>query len=134
MGTNYYLVKGEHPPEVHYDHPLNGFLKWGTGKPPMIHIGKSSGGWCFALHIYPELGINTLADWQVFASRLLSEGWRIENEYGEHHTLDGLWDIVKREGWDELSSKYPFRRHDIAYGHCVGHGEGFYDYIVGDFS
>ena len=134
MGTNYYMVKGEHPPEGRYGHPLNGFLRYGTGQPPMIHIGKSSGGWCFALRVYPEHGINTLSDWTAFASRLVGEGWRVEDEYGQQHTLDNLWRIVEREGWEELNNKDPFRRHDVDNTYCIGNGEGLYDYITGDFS
>ena len=133
MGTNYYLVKGEHAPEGHFEHPLNGFLKHGTGRPPMIHVGKSSGGWCFSLHVYPEHGIKTLSDWKAFAPTLLLEGWRVEDEYGEQHTLDELWLVVERVGWARNDGE-PLLRHDIAYGHCVGHGEGFYDYITGEFS
>lgn len=134
MGTNFYMVKGEHPPEGHFDHPLNPLLKHGTGRPPMIHIGKSSGGWCFALRVYPDHGVYTLADWRAFASRLVGEGWRVEDEYGTEHTLDNLWRVVEREGWEELNIKYPFRRHEVDNRYCVGNGEGLYDYMIGEFS
>ena len=43
-----------------------------------LHIGKSSAGWCFALHIIPERGINELSDWV----RLFNESGTIEDEYG----------------------------------------------------
>jgi hypothetical protein len=134
MGTNYYMVKGEHYAEGGYDHPLNPLLKWGTGRPPMIHIGKSSGGWCFSLRVYPDNGVHTLTDWRHFAIRLVGEGWRIEDEYRTEHTLDDLWRVVERESWKELASKYPLRRHIVDETHCIGNGEGLYDYMVGEFS
>jgi len=31
-----------------------------------IHIGKSSAGWCFSLHVIPEMGLNNLEDWVNF--------------------------------------------------------------------
>ena len=33
--------------------------------PDRVHIGKSSAGWTFALCVYPEQGINGLADWEA---------------------------------------------------------------------
>ena len=50
MGTNYYLYQ---KPDCEC-----------CGRPfEPLHIGKSSAGWCFALHIMPEDGISTLLDW-----------------------------------------------------------------------
>ena len=147
MGTNYYMVKGDHPPEGHYDHPLNPLLKHGTGRPPMIHIGKSSGGWCFALRVYPDHGVHTLADWKVFVERLMRENWAIEDEYGKLYWPKELWPIVEREGWekkDELcrvaervgweKMGRALTRNEVDNTYCIGHGEGLYDYIVGEFS
>lgn len=133
MGTNYHMVKGEHYPEGGYDHPLNPLLKWGTGRPPMIHIGKSSGGWCFALRVYPHQGVHTLADWRAFASRLVGEGWRVEDEYGTGYSLDELWGVVERVGWEEKMGR-ALTRHEVDNTYCIGQGEGLYDYMVGEFS
>lgn len=130
MGTNYYFVKGQHFPEHNDSHPLNGLLKYGTGRPPMIHVGKSSLGWCFSLRVYPTSGVHTLADWKNMAEKLLSEGWRIEDEYGEAHTPDELWREVERVDWNRPN----LNRRDLENNHCIGHGEGLYDYVVGDFS
>jgi hypothetical protein len=127
------MVKGAHFPENGYDHPLNKFLKYGTGRPPMIHIGKSSGGWCFSLHVYPVFGLHTLTDWKNFAARLVGEGWRVEDEYGTEHTLADLWRVVEREGWNRDDGR-PFLRHYVDGVHCIGHGDGHYDYSIGDFS
>jgi hypothetical protein len=134
MGTNFYMVKGAWVPETDYSHPLSPLIREGTGRPAQIHIGKSSGGWCFALRVYPDNGVHTLTDWRHFAARLVGEGWRVEDEYGTEHTLDDLWRVVEREGWKELACKSPCRRHDVDNTHCVGNGEGFYDYMVGEFS
>ena len=53
MGTNYYLYEGSEACP--------------TCKRPFepLHIGKSSAGWCFSLHVIPEEGINTLDDWRT---------------------------------------------------------------------
>ena len=44
MGTNYYLHKK--PPCEACGH-----------EPAPLHIGKSSGGWCFSLHVIPEIAL-----------------------------------------------------------------------------
>lgn len=70
MGTNYYYeTAGEAPCE----HCGRG------GGTETLHIGKSSAGWVFALCIYPERGIHSLADWQ----RLWAAGGQIRDEYGD---------------------------------------------------
>src|ERR1035438_3118957 len=132
MGTNYYLHENICPHCGRGDEPL--------------HIGKSSGGWCFALHVIPELGLNTLNDWE--------KRWRgaqavIKNEYGDaipssmmiativsrnHASIGGLG-----ASWYEQNHAEPgpqgLARHKIgAAGGCVGHGEGTWDYIQGEFS
>ena len=133
MGTNYYMAKGEHLPESYYEHPLNGLLRAGTGVCAKIHIGKSSGGWCFALHTMPAHGIHNLQDWKEFAARLLEEGWRIENEYHDVITPAELWEIVERVGWARNDGQ-PLLRHEVDNKYCIGHGEGLYDYMIGYFS
>ena len=52
-----------------------------------LHIGKSSGGWAFGLHVIPELGLNTWADWEGFLA-VYSD--RIYIEYGARVTLSEL--------------------------------------------
>jgi hypothetical protein len=115
-----------------------------------LHIGKSSMGWCFSLHVIPELGINSLADWQ--------ERWKtgvIENEYGETLTPEEMlsW-ITERRGhewsdrdwqgfygseaqfhaWNQsLRGPRGLLRHRLG-PHCIGHGEGTWDLIPGVFS
>jgi hypothetical protein len=92
MGTNYYLHK----------------------KPPCeccgrefesLHVGKSSGGWCFSLHVIPENGINTLEDWKKLWS---APGAYILDEYGKRVSIEDLEaEITERNGgnmfewWDD---------------------------------
>jgi hypothetical protein len=135
MGTNYYMIKGEWLPEVSdLGHPLYGLIRDGSGRPASIHIGKSSGSWCFSLRVYPDHGVHNLADWKALVERLLADGWRIESEYCDTVDVNVLWEVVERVGWKELATKYPFRRHEVDNTYCIGNGEGLYDYIVGEFS
>jgi hypothetical protein len=133
MGTNYYL----HAPKCFH---------CGKEEEPPIHLGKSSWGWCFSLHVSPEDGIYCWEDIQQLIEDKLCEEWRIENEYGDQI---GLVDFVKvvteRSGahpWDryELLENHAVQgpnnlaRYAIDNWHCIGHGEGTYDYIIGEFS
>lgn len=70
MGTNFYLTKQsnrcEHCGRADETEPL--------------HIGKSSSGWAFGLHIHPSEGIECLDDW----IRLFSDPTAvIKDEYGK---------------------------------------------------
>lgn len=109
------------------------------------HIGKSSGGWCFSLHAYPEDNINDLADWMPI---LKKSGSYIKNEYGDPVTVDELLDTITNRSW-ERSSEYAFDyagnyaepgpnglvRHRVCNtNRCVKQGEGTWDCITGDFS
>lgn len=126
MGTNYYLV----PPIE-----LRPFVD-------RLHLGKSSVGWCFSLRVYPRRGINDLSDWRS----AMSLG-SIVDEYGEARSRDAMLAIIHREQCalrdpspEWLAKNHALRgpmglaRHPIDHVHCVGHGEGPWDYIVGDFS
>lgn len=132
MGTNYYL-RGK-PPCPHCGRPY-----------PDKHIGKSSGGWCFALHIIPEEGINDLHDWinlwikpeaiitdeydtvisPMEMAKIIAErrwhgvrGWT-QREYDDNHAERGPNGLI---------------RSKIEPGHCVKHGAGTWDCIEGEFS
>ena len=114
MGTNFYL------------HQEPDCERCGRSAEP-LHIGKSSGGWCFSLHVIPEAGINTLDDWR----RLWTErGTFVRNEYGDHVPIDELEQIITNRRWHGEAP----RRNDVDGNHCIGHGEGTWDYIVGEFS
>jgi hypothetical protein len=56
MGTNYYSVRRG-------VEELDSDAFWALrdeDSDDCLHIGKSSLGWCFSLHVIPERGINTL--------------------------------------------------------------------------
>ena len=109
MSTNYYLHE---KPDCEC-----------CGRPfERLHIGKSSAGWCFSLHVIPKAGINTLNDWRALWS---APGAHIRDEYGDLVPPDDLEIVITQRGDNP-------RRHKDRY--CVGHGEGPWDYIVGDFS
>lgn len=131
MGTNYYLHRDICP------HCKR------SGE--RLHIGKSSAGWCFSLHVDAAEGINSLADWQDLWSRQDS---RIVDEYGDELSPDDMLRIIIRREW-RRTYEYPaawytqnhaepgpngLARHRIDQRHCIGHGNGTYDLIVGEFS
>ena len=143
MGTNYYL----------HDKPDCECC----GRPyEPKHIGKSSAGWCFSLHVIPEDGINTLDDWRRLWS---APGAYIRDEYGREVPAADMEDWITKRGrerdWSDprwwsgpfgYSSEAEFHarnnsqrgpngllRHQIG-PYCVGHGEGTWDYMTGEFS
>jgi hypothetical protein len=115
------------------------------------HIGKSSAGWCFSLHVDPENGINNLEDVLNLIGRK-----KIVDEYGQGVKKSELLDTIKNRSWVErCDESFPNKnykdyedflrqnsavegpnnllRHKIV-DHCIGHGEGTWDYIIGEFS
>ena len=133
MGTNYYIEA--EPPCKECG---RGFDEY--------HIGKSSAGWCFSLHVIPELNIHNLNDWIKFW-----DGKTIKDEYGSIISEDDMIDRItnrrcQREGvpygyqsWGAFHSingsvdgPNGMLRHKLG-RHCVGHGDGTYDYISGEF-
>ena len=143
MGTNYYL------------YPTPKCECCGRECEP-VHIGKASAGWYFALHVIPEEGINTLEDWKELWS---FPGTYIKDEYGNvvpAYMLEKY--ITQRVGdtdWVKLGwysqSRYGNKEHFHALNsserglnnlirskvdgeRCVGHGDGTWDYIAGEFS
>ena len=131
MGTNYYLQ--EKPPCECCGRPFES-----------LHIGKSSAGWCFSLHVIPEEGLNSLEDWLF---RCSAPGAVIRDEYGEDISVGELQDVIMDrywprppEGgltWYRQNGAEPgpnnLARHSIDGSRCVGHGPGPWDYITGEF-
>jgi hypothetical protein len=143
MGTNYYLE-------------LDVCDK--CGRPgERLHIGKSSMGWCFGLHVtesWEERQISSLEDWK----RLWSQPDAvIVDEYGERISPDQMLEIItEREGtpkeecslseyyssWEEMLRKNcaiwgpnNLLRHDMAAArHHKGYGDGTWDLLSGEFS
>lgn len=138
MGTNFYLEAKRPCKECGRPHK-------------QMHIGKSSAGWCFSLHVIPEENINDLEDWE----RLWAQpGARIVDEYGTEVSADEMRDNITNRSWDRRSG-IPFGygswarfyeqnhaapgpngllRHKIEPGHCIAHGDGTWDCIVGEYS
>lgn len=147
MGTNYYLsLKNTLPGSDHVDE---------------LHIGKSSTGWCFALHIIPERTIHDLQDWVDIIEACAGDA-EIRDEYGDVLTLDELLKVITQRS-RELSVEESFNvgrrvglykndtfeqflqknhaqpgpnnllRHKIGQW-CVKHGHGTWDCLPGEFS
>jgi hypothetical protein len=111
MGTNYYLE--ETPPCECCKRPYDS-----------IHIGKSSAGWVFSLHVIPG-EIENLDQWK---ERWSKEGVRIFDEYGERFTPDEMLHVI-------TNRNHPrgLLRHEVG-RRLYRHGEGTWDYILGEFS
>lgn len=142
MGTNYYLKTN---------------ICEKCGRSDKIHIGKSSAGWCFALHVtesYEDPQIQSLDDWKKLWSQ---PGTKIENEYGEEVTPDQMLNIItNRSGktdlpdkpeafyssWDQMLRENSavwgpnnlLRHRKDAHPQHVGYGEGTWDLLSGEFS
>ena len=144
MGTNYYWHNKRPCPTCgHAEEP--------------IHIGKSSAGWCFSLHVYPDdldLKIHDLDDWR---EKFAIPGTHVEDEYGRRVAPEEmLKEISGRElgkrwrrgrSFSGYTSEGHFHaqnhsergpkgllRHAVDSRHCIGHGRGTWDLIVGEFS
>ena len=103
MGTNFFL---------HEQKPKQCPTCGHTPNYEPLHIGKSSMGWCFSLHVIPEEGINTLEDWTM---RWSKTGTIIKNEYGEQLTPFEMHDyITNRKGRANAWSA-----SDLARNHAV---------------
>ena len=131
MGTNYYL---------HTKAPCSK-----CGRPfEAKHIGKSSGGWCFSLHVIPEEGINDLEDWQKLWSK---KGAFILDEYGDRVSESMMMKTITERKWlgTEVVPKQWYlsnfaepgpnglARYSLGHG-CIKHGKGTWDCITGEFS
>lgn len=147
MGTNYYLYN--EPPCPHCGR---------LDEDARLHIGKSSAGWCFSLHVIPEAGINDLDDWREKWGR---PGAYITDEYGREIGVEDMLSTITQRQWEANWDRRMARkglggyyeneadfhaknhsergpngllRHQIDGRHCIGHGSGTWDLIVGEFS
>lgn len=132
MGTNYYL---------HYDVCPH------CNRPSKVeHIGKSSCGWCFSLHVIKDEGdedILSLDDWRKEWNK---PGNIIFDEYNRMISPAEMEKIITiRKARDEIDEKFMeenqavpgpnnMARSMIDGLHCIGHGEGTWDLIRGNFS
>ena len=142
MGTNYYLSSSDRCTHCGHD----------AGEE--LHIGKSSGGWCFSLHVIPNRGINSLDDWRKLwnePGRVIRDKYQtiltpveMEAQIVERGSRDtskvpmgyGSWDHFHSMNGSEPGPQ-GLLRHALGGKYsssCIGHGPGPYDYITGDFS
>lgn len=129
MGTNYYIRQEICPCCGHAESEY--------------HIGKSSGGWCFSLHVEPERNIHDLEDVMAIEGTIF-------NEYGDIVSRKEMMAIITEREWHSSIQRRNIEkwketnyavegpnglwRHKIDGVHCIGHGSGTYDLLIGEFS
>jgi hypothetical protein len=159
MGTNYYL-KPDAGMSREVMEKLEDLSDECRNKPDSIHIGKSSWGWCFSLHVYPKMGVHDLEDWKP----LLKAGV-IYNEYDDKIEYSEMMSTITERShphspedlekkWREEGSVLGYRsyedflkrnhaspgpnnlvRHRVEEdGYCIKNGNGTWDCMVGEFS
>jgi hypothetical protein len=114
------------------------------GKPEKTyHIGKSSYGWVFSLHVDSYEGVNNLDD-----VKKLWDGQKIVDEDGDIISPEEMLKIITERKFDgrinhgaafylqnnAIPGPNNLARHSIGETHCIGHGPGTYDYIIREFS
>ena len=102
MGMNYYCETGRMF-EVECDCGFRHMM------PETLHIGKSSWGWTFSLHVIPEKGLECWRDWE----EVLKDARRIYNEEGENVSLEELRETVLHRA-RELNDEEKARMEEIA--------------------
>lgn len=133
MGTNYYVYR-------------NACEHCGRGDEP-LHIGKSSAGWCFALHVGREEWDETPRSLDEWRAKWSEPGAVIRDEYGRTLTADEMLSRILGRSW---SGPGPTNAEWLRQNHaqpgpnglarhrldsrCVGHGDGTYDLVTGEFS
>lgn len=141
MGTNFYTVK-----KSKVDANLQ--LEQVEGCTDILHIGKSSFGWCFALRVHPEIGIVDLGSWSpwlVDSSRVIVDENCNEIDFMDlYKTITDRKRILPENFLDVRSPTWYSRNfaepgpngltRTILGGMCIGHGDGPFDIFVGDFS
>ncbi len=146
MGTNYYWTKGN-------------TCECCKRAYASMHIGKSSGGWCFSLHVSrpgspPEeshgVGASLPFDLAGWVELFNTPGSEIRDEYGNLIDVAAmLRTITERRGSGDDNDKdkswyrsnnampgpYGLVRHNHAYGHygIPGPETATYDYAYGEF-
>lgn len=139
MGTNYYVKTGEK------------YVKNGWLTEEIYHIGKSSYGWYFALHVIPWAGLNSFEDWKEYL-----KGKTIHDEYGRKVSYSRMIKTILRDSKDESWGKQSNYEEGLVvsddgdyktcvgkYGlhYCIGrgacldrvNGDGCYTLVEGDF-
>lgn len=108
---------------------------------PEIHLGKSSMGWAFLLHVYP----GKIDNWDEMVQYLSSTPGRIANEVGVHVTVADFVSIVEsrretqnrsyRDSYSFYCPKMNLHRSRVNERWCIANHESLpIDYITGYFS
>ena len=131
MGTNYYVRP----------HPLWMFE---PAEDQLLHLGKSSAGWCFLLRVYPERVINDLPDWiPILRGSEYKSPAEIYDEYGTRVMYNDMMEIITRRSGYQTGNIKEYPNHVclgpnglLRYAECSGirHGAGTWDCIDLEFS
>ena len=135
MGLNYYVLESTVCPSC-------GETIQPKDPTKALHIGKSDVGWCFKLHVIPELGLHTFEDWQAYL-----QDRNILDDYGRPIPLQQLIKAITERDtefarcWSEAeykalkAEKGPrgLARCTVDHQKCIGHGEGTWDLLIGHF-
>lgn len=125
MGTNYYWQLNEHTPKR--------------------HIGKSSYGWAFQLHVHFEIPdvewynlgykypchVIKYRDWKKLFEY---PGSIITSEYNERIGSQRMREIIEDRAQFIASARTELSRTPVDGVHCVYKAKGSWDYIAGEFS
>jgi hypothetical protein len=129
-------------------------MEKGSKREEDLHIGKSSGGWVFALHVISEKRLYGLPDWMILLDKpdvIIFE--KVDGQLRREISLDDLLKVIterKFEGNDNVNHLFHvvnksmpaengLVRKVIDGERCVGHefaadGRGVsWDLIAGDF-
>ena len=134
MGTNYYSVPRTMLGTLHFSENF-----WDLKNDPendILHIGKSSGGWCFSLHVIPDKVPIFIDPERAIVDEYLDEiDWekmmRTITARGRKEPCN--WDHERYERNYAEPGPNNLARHSIGHG-CVEHGPGTWDLIEGNFS
>ena len=97
------------------------------------------------LHVIPERNLNSLEDWEKLWSEANNE---IMDEYGDKVSIEEITSVIRNRSWNRTTALNPnFHRDNYSEDGpnglvkfrldapgCVGHGEGTWDLIEGEFS
>lgn len=133
MGTNFYSVSKDLFYSTNYER---------SNDPMCLHIGKSSMGWCFALHVIPDHGICDITGWVPY---FFDDDRVIIDEYNKEISFEEMYSIIAKRSFSSERSNEMYKKNDAIQGphnlarskigdDCIGHGEGTWDLIKGNFS
>jgi len=108
-----------------------------------LHIGLSAAGWCFALHVTSS--IRSLSDWKILFEK--KNQW-IADESGKVLDASRMLSIITERSMPSAplvtaafheknhSEDGPNNLHRFKVGeaNCIGHGEGTWDLVEGEFA